>query len=227
MGRSVGWLAGASVLGRIDDSHAPHLVYLPERVFDLDSFLRDIDEVVTRHGWAVAVVTEGIRTLDGSAVFETNHESQRDALGRAVSGGVAAHLAEYVTRRLKLRCRWEQPGLCGRASMLHVAEQDRIDAIHVGRAGVRAAMENPQNHRHFVALNPLRDGTQEPSTRLVSLDNLPHERSVPEDWLGDSAGSPVAPAFVKYAGRLIGDLVEYPIPLNEKLSPLAQKEFSQ
>ena len=98
MGRSVGWLAGASVLGRMDPAHAPHLVYMPEKAFDLDHFLDDIDDVVTRNGWAVAVVTEGIRTASGKAVFETDYESQRNALGCAVAGGVAAHLAAHVTR---------------------------------------------------------------------------------------------------------------------------------
>jgi hypothetical protein len=50
-------------------------------------------------------------------------------------GGVAVHLADVVARRLKIRCRWEKPGLTGRASMLHVAPQDLIDAETVGRAG--------------------------------------------------------------------------------------------
>ena len=59
MGRNVGWLAGASVLARRDESDAPHLVYLPERAFEIDAFLRDVEQSVARHGWAIAVVSEG------------------------------------------------------------------------------------------------------------------------------------------------------------------------
>ena len=56
MGRSVGWLAGASVLAKLDENHAPHLIYLPERPFDTTSFLEDLDNVVRRLGWAIVVV---------------------------------------------------------------------------------------------------------------------------------------------------------------------------
>jgi 6-phosphofructokinase 1 len=227
MGRSVGWLAGASVLGRIDPSHAPHLVYLPERVFDVQSFLRDIEETVASHGWAVAVVTEGIRKVDGSAVFEVEHDAQRDSLGRAVMGGVAAFLASQVASQLNLRCRWEQPGLCGRTSMLHVAAQDLIDAEFVGRSGVRAAIEGVCNHVHMVALNPLSGDSTEPTCRLVPMARLPRHRAVPEDWLGESPRSPVAAPFMKYAGRLVGKLVEYPVPIGEIAAPLVAKELSR
>ena len=224
MGRSVGWLAGASVLGRMDPAHAPHLVYMPEKAFDLDHFLDDIDDVVTRNGWAVAVVTEGIRTASGKAVFETDYESQRDALGRAVAGGVAAHLAAHVTTRLKLRCRWEQPGLVGRTSMLHVAEQDRADAIYVGRAAVRAGLAGAHNHRHLLALLPLTDEQSETTHKMVPLAHLPHDRAVPTEWLGDSPAEPVATPFLRYARRLVGELIDFPTPLFESLPVLVEKE---
>jgi 6-phosphofructokinase 1 len=146
MGRSVGWLAGASVLAKIDADHAPHLVCLPERPFDVARFLGDIDRVVRKHGWAVAVVTEGLKAADGQPIYENVAASQRDALNRALPGGVASHLANVVTRELKIRCRWEKARLCARASMLHVSEQDRRDAEIVGRAAVRAAIE--QRHAH-------------------------------------------------------------------------------
>ena len=227
MGRSVGWLAGASVLGRIDASHAPHLVYLPERVFDVDSFLRDVEETVSTNGWAIAVVTEGIRKVDGSPVFEVEHDAQRDSLGRTVMGGVASYLANKVASQLNLRCRWEQPGLCGRTSMLHVAPQDLLDAEFVGRCGVRAAMEDGKNHLHMVALNPLSGDSTEPTCRLVPLARLPRHRAVPEDWLGESPRSPVAAPFLKYASQLVGKLVEYPVPLGETATPYVAKEFSK
>src|SRR5581483_5444778 len=95
-----------------------------------------IDETVRRHGWAIAVVCEGLNDANGRPVFEAGDASQRDAMGRALPGGVAQHLANLVTRELKIRCRSERPGLVGRTLMPLVAEQDAIDAEFVGRFAV-------------------------------------------------------------------------------------------
>src|SRR2546423_1901680 len=65
MGRSVGWLAGAAALAKIDEDHAPHLIYLPERTFDVNEFLGNVDRIVSNLGWCVAVLSEGVRTADG------------------------------------------------------------------------------------------------------------------------------------------------------------------
>ena len=211
MGRSVGWLAGASVLAKLDENHAPHLVYLPERPFDVPTFIGDVDRVVRKHGWAVAVVTEGLKNADGRPVYEDASASQRDALNRALPGGVASYLADRVTRELKIRCRSEKPGLCARASMLHVSEQDRRDAYIVGRAGVRAALEH--RHSHMVALRPLGEGE---TTEIIPLSRAAGgERVVPREWLADS-GLAVAPPFLDYVRPLVGPLVDYAVPLKDR-----------
>jgi 6-phosphofructokinase 1 len=210
MGRGVGWLAGATVLAKLDESHAPHLVYLPEKLFHVEHFLRDVDRIVTRLGWAVVVVSEGIRNASGEPVFQSAEPSQRDALGRALPGGIAAHLADVVTRELKIRCRWEKPGLCGRSSLRHVAEQDLIDADAVGRAGVRAAIAG--EHGTMVALRPLDGGGN--ATELLPLAHNSGERAIPADWLeaGDTA---VGKPFIHYVRRLVGPLIDYAIPLRD------------
>jgi 6-phosphofructokinase 1 len=210
MGRSVGWLAGASVLAKLDDDHAPHLIYLPEKPFEVDRFLGDVDRVVRRHGWAVAVMTEGLKAPDARAVYEDAAASQRDPLDRALAGGVACHLADVVTRQLKIRCRWEKPGLCGRASMLHVSAQDRHDAEIVGRAGVRAAIE--RRHGQMVSLRPL--GAAEAFEFVPLAQAAGGERAVPAAWLADSDLA-VAPPFVDYVRPIVGGLIEYARPLKD------------
>jgi 6-phosphofructokinase 1 len=213
MGRGVGWLAAASVLAKMDENHAPHLVYLPERAFDVAAFLAGMDRAVTRHGWAIAVVSEGLRTADGRPVYETPEASQRDALNRALPGGVGTYLAGVVTRELKIRCRWEKPGLCGRASMLHVSTQDLADAELVGRAGVRAAVEGC--NARMVSLRPL-DAADDPrGYDLIPLSAVAGaERCVPAEWI-DNSDTAVAAPFALYLHRIVGDLVEYAVPLRD------------
>src|SRR4030095_400964 len=42
MGRHAGFLTAASALARKFDGDGPHLVYVPERSFDIDAFLADV-----------------------------------------------------------------------------------------------------------------------------------------------------------------------------------------
>ena len=211
MGRDVGWLAGASVLAKMDENHAPHLVYQPERAFVADKFLASVDRCVTRLGWAVVVVSEGLKQANGQPVYEAADTSQRDALNRALPGGVGNYLAGLVTRELKIRCRSEKPGLCGRASMLHVSKQDLADAELVGRVGVQSAVAG--HHAHMVSLLPLDSAER---TKRIPLEHAAGDRCIPEQWLEDSDLG-VNEGFLKYIGPIVGDLVDYLVPLRDSL----------
>ena len=214
MGRSIGWLAGASVLAKLDERSAPHLVYLPERPFAMDQFLAALDGVLKRLGWAVVVVSEGIKTAEGRLVFEVGDATQRDVLNRALPGGVGHYLANVVTRELKIRCRCEKPGLCGRASMLHVSPQDVADAELVGRVGVRGAIEG--RHAHAVALKPLGAPQTDHGYEFIPLASAAGEREVPAEWLADPESGSVTAEFLRYASPIVGELPPYAIPLAEK-----------
>jgi 6-phosphofructokinase len=212
MGRSVGWLAAAAALAKDpdDDASAPHLIYLPERPFDTDRFLASVDRAVTRHGHCVAVVAEGLKRPDGRPVYETSDPSQADALGRALPGGVASHLADVVTQRLKIRCRSEKPGLCGRASIRHLSQQDSADAELVGRAAVRATLDGRSGE--MVSLTPLTEPG--PGYVMIPLSAAAGERHIPPQWLADTDLA-VNEAFLQYARGCAGKLLHYPKPLKD------------
>ena len=210
MGRSVGWLAAASVLAKLDEDSAPHLVCLPEKPFDLQQFLTALDRTVTRLGYAIVIVCEGIQTADGKPVFEVGDVTQRDALNRALAGGVGHYLADVVTCELRIRCRCEKPGLCGRASMLHVSLQDLADAELVGRAGVRGVVEGV--HAHAVSLRPLHDTKGDTPYDFVPLSMSAGEKRLPPSWLSDEETG-VSAEFVRYAGAIVGELLPYARPL--------------
>ena len=206
MGRDVGWLAAASAAARLNEDDAPHLVYLPEQPFDTEKFLSDLDRVVVRLGWAVVVVSEGLRNSSGNLVYETRDLSQVDALQRPLPGGVGQFLAETVANRLNIRCRAEKPGLLGRSSMLHVSLRDLEDAEFVGQAGVRALLAG--HSQEMVALRPVH-ATREPGYDLVPLNAVAGKnRQVPAAWLSSAATS-VNDGFLEYVRPLIGDLLVY------------------
>jgi 6-phosphofructokinase 1 len=210
MGRSVGWLAASAAAGKRDEQDAPHLVYLPERGFEMDVFLAALDGIVAKQGWATVVVAEGIRDHDGRYIYQVADPAQSDPLQRPITGGVAQFLAEAVARGLKMRCRSEKPGLLGRSSMLHASAQDQRDADLVGRAAVRGLLAGETEK--MVSLLPLEEQNSR-GYEFVALDRVAEvERPIPSVWIRDGA-IPVKDSFFEYLRPLVGDLVPYCAPL--------------
>ena len=204
IGRSIGWLAAATALAKSREAVAPHLIYLPERPFHAEKFLADLDEIVTRHGWAIVVATEGIRNPDGSLVYELTDPTQLDPLARPMTGGVGQFMANLVGENLKIRCRSEKPGLIARAARAHVSAQDQKDAELVGRAGVRAMAAGETEK--MVSLLPI--GTEN-GYELVPLSEVADaERPLPAEWILDAA-IPVGERFFNYVKPLVGELTPY------------------
>jgi len=204
IGRSIGWLAAATALAKDREADAPHLIFLPEKPFHAEKFLADLDQIVTKLGWAFVVATEGIRNLDGSLVYELKDATHLDPLARPMTGGVGQFMANLVGEKLKIRCRTEKPGLIARAAMTQVSAQDQKDAELVGRAGVRALAAGETEK--MVSLLPI--GT-ESGYELVPLSEVSDaERPLPAEWILDAA-IPVGDRFFNYVKPLVGELTPY------------------
>ena len=67
MGRHAGFLTAASALARIYPDDGPHLIYVPERAFDLERFAADVKSVYEKYGRCVVAASEGI--------VDKNHKS--------------------------------------------------------------------------------------------------------------------------------------------------------
>lgn len=204
MGRSVGWLAAASVVGKRDEGDAPHVVCLPEAPFEMTEFVSAIENAVAKHGWAVAVVSEGMRFADGKLVYQQHDPTQADPLNRPLTGGVGQYLADQIAAHLKIRCRCEKPGLLGRASWLHVSCQDIKDAELVGRAGVRGLLDGHSGQ--MVSLLPL-ESSDKAGYDFVTLDQAAGvERHIPGEWIAEGP-IPVKTQFLDYVRPLAGELL--------------------
>ena len=81
MGRNAGWLAASAALARTEDEPAPHLIYLPELVFDTDQFVSDVEAAVKKYTNAIVVVSEGVKTADGKYAAKRLAPPPSTALG--------------------------------------------------------------------------------------------------------------------------------------------------
>lgn len=199
MGRNAGWIAAASALARKDSGDAPHLIYLPERPFDEEAFLRDVKALHERQGGVVVVVSEGLKNRDGQPIVPPLFQT-----GRAVYyGDVSAYLAELVIRRLGVKARSEKPGLLGRAQTEMQSFVDRNEAVEAGAEAVRVLLDGQSGFMTGFK----RVSTEPYRVRLIRIpleDVTLAERTLPPEYIAPS-GHDVTNAFLSWARPLLGD----------------------
>lgn len=153
MGRHAGFLTAASALGRADEHAGPHLVYLPERIFDLEQFLKDVKACYEKYGRCVIAVSEGISDADGTAIVTKLQENvERDAHGNVQLSGTGALgdlLAKEIKEKLGIgRVRADTLGYMQRSFLGVVSDIDAEEARFAGEFGVKKAVSG-ENVRDF------------------------------------------------------------------------------
>ena len=63
-GRNAGWITAASALARQAGVDGPDLIYLPERPFDEEQYLRDVQKLIEEKRGVVVVASEGLKDKD-------------------------------------------------------------------------------------------------------------------------------------------------------------------
>lgn len=219
MGRNAGFLTAASVLARQREDDGPHLVYLPERPFDVDQFVHDVREVYDRIGRCLVAISEGIADKDGAIWAEkvsVLHQSnlERDAFGNVQLSAGAGSLADYLAGSLRNKCkeirrvRADTYGYLQRSFAGYASEVDAWEARLVGQMAVNYSLDADQNGS--VALVRLPSTTYTVGTRLVPLtavapEKPPKTKVLPNEYINE-AGNNVLNSFREYAGPLVGDL---------------------
>ena len=198
MGRNAGWITAASALAREGGGAGPDLICLPERPFDEEAFLKEVERLHREKGGVVVVVSEGLKKADGTPILDPIFQ-----VGRAVYyGDVSAHLANLVIKRLGIKARSEKPGLCGRTSISLQSSVDREEAILAGREAVRAAMAGKTGV--MVGFERQPGAEYRSRTILIPIEQVMlSERTMPDEFIA-SSGWDVTPAFLDWCRPLIG-----------------------
>ena len=152
MGRHAGWLTAASTLGKSTEEDGPHLVYLPEKVFDLDVFLKEVKEVYDALGRCVIAVSEGIHNAKEEYFLQTYASEtgsglagQKDSHGNiqlSGSGALGDTLTNIVSEQIDgARVRADTFGYLQRSFLADVSSVDAEEAERVGQHAVVASKE--------------------------------------------------------------------------------------
>ena len=181
MGRNAGWIAAASALAAGKDENGPDLIYVPERAFDEDAFLEDVQRIHEKKGGVVVVASEGLKTKDGTPIVEPIF-----TMGRATYyGDVSAHLANVVIQKLGIKSRSEKPGICGRASAMFQSSVDREEAILAGKEAVCAAMEEKTGI--MIGFQRTNDTIYQVKPIEIPIENvMMYENCLPDKYINSS-----------------------------------------
>src|SRR5437660_2230404 len=65
MGRDAGWLAASSALGKRNEIDPPHIILMPEQIFNTERYLTQVEAVYRRVGYVIVVASETVRDEKG------------------------------------------------------------------------------------------------------------------------------------------------------------------
>jgi len=171
MGRDTGWLALAGSFHDHAPEHAADIVITPERAFEVDQFIADIDEVLRMKGRAHVIVSAGV------APELTLQPVKAQIHAQLMQGGVARVRAEKASTVVGITARGEVLGTAQRCNTALMSPVDAREARELG-ATAGAWLRDPSG----------------PSGVMVSLDGpgdiVPvslsdvggQVRHVPEEW---------------------------------------------
>jgi 6-phosphofructokinase 1 len=220
MGRNAGWLTAASVLARQHDDDGPHLVYVPERVFDLDRFAADVDRVHKARGRCLVALSEGVHGPDGRSLVDSKETDSHGNVQLSGSGALGDMLAHEVKKRLgeKLRVRADTFGYLQRSFAGLASEVDAKEARAVGKFAAAEALKGKARHGS-ISIVRKKKGEYSVSYAVTDLAKVAKLTRPLEDRFirGDND---IAPEFLDYATPLVGKL-----PKTARLSDFAVTSY--
>ncbi len=202
MGRNAGWLTASAALVKGDDCSGVDAIYLPEKVFDMDAFMKKVKYLAETKSSVVIAVSEGIHLADGRYVCELANENVAvDAFGHKQMSGTAAFLAQKVADETGLKTRAIEFSTLQRAATHLASLTDINEAFQVGHAAVMAAEAGKTGMMITLDRNgndPYQCGTS--AYDIHAIANV--ERTVPEEWITED-GCGLNEGYIKYARPLI------------------------
>ena len=212
MGRDAGWLTASSALASLS-GEGPDLVYLPERVFDTDTFVSDVKERLKDHPAILVAVSEGIRFADGEYVGAGTQSGAVDVFGHKYLAGTGKVLESIVKNSIGCKVRSVELSLTQRCASHISSLTDINESVMVGKGAVKAATEG----RTGVMMTIDRAEGDEYATTVGCADiaGIANAiKTVPAEYINE-AGNGITEAGIEYLKPLImGELeLEYEMGL--------------
>lgn len=216
MGRHAGWLTASSCLLRLNGETAPHLIYLPERLFNVDNFIEDVKEEIEKHHQVIVAVSEGIRIEGG---FKDAPTARPDGFGHVTLGGVGKQLENIVKSRIGCKVRSVELNVLQRCAS-HIAS--RTDLFEAEKAGVVAVREMMMGHTGaMIRIRRISDSPYRIAMEAIDASKVANkDKPFPHMWINDEGNNVLDEAIPYFLPLIQGEVpVKYEngIPVHFKL----------
>ena len=214
MGRHAGWLTAASTLGKSTEEDGPHLVYVPEKIFNINTFLNEVKDVYDALGRCVIAISEGVHNKEGEYFLQTYADQTGSGLAGKTdshgniqlsgSGALGDTLTNIVSEHIDgARVRADTFGYLQRSFLADVSEVDAEEAERVGQHAVVASKEIQSGS---VILKRQLSETYSCDVDVVELKKVAkHTKDMPQEFLDESKPY-VTNEFFEYAMPLTGGI---------------------
>ena len=219
MGRHAGWLTAASTLGKVTEEDGPHLVYVPEKIFDIESFKKEVKEVYDSLGRCLVAVSEGVHNENGEYFLQTYANEtgsglagKKDSHGNiqlSGSGALGDTLVNIISENIEgARVRADTFGYLQRSFLADVSEVDAEEAERVGQHAVIASKEKDSGS---VILKRQLSEEYYCEVDTVELNKVAkNTKNMPKEFLDDKKP------------YVTNDFFEYAMPLTGGIEPKTQ-----
>ena len=214
MGRHAGWLTAASTLGKSTEEDGPHLVYVPEKIFNIDTFLNEVKDVYDALGRCVIAISEGVHNKDGEYFLQTYAKQTGSGLAGKTdshgniqlsgSGALGDTLTNIVSEHIDgARVRADTFGYLQRS---FIADISQVDAEEAERVGQHAVIASKELDSGSVILKRQLSEKYHCDVEVVDLHKVAkHTKDMPEEFL-DNTKPYVTNDFFEYAMPLTGGI---------------------
>jgi len=211
MGRHAGWLTGSACLAQKYPSDGPHLIYLPERAFDPQKFIKDVQGVYKKYSRCVVAVSEGIADENGVQIItKLKGNSEKDDHGNVQLSGTGALgdlLSDYIKKHTTIdRVRSDTFGYLQRSFFGCVSDTDQNEAREIAQRAVQYAIW----HKKDGSMSIQRVGNYCVDYTLLDIQEVAGKtRTVPSKYINSLANG-MTQGFKDYLRPLLGSDFRYP-----------------
>jgi 6-phosphofructokinase 1 len=209
IGRDAGWLTAAGALASDAPADAPHLVYLPERVFEKDRFLADVEACYKQHGYVGILCGEGIKYADGTPVSSAAATDKFNNVEFGAMGGasVALNMHRMISEAFGWRGEFQITESLPMSGIDRAVPQDLEEAYRCGQRAVELAEDGQSGV--MVSLKRVSNDPYECTTDTVPLAEVAvRAKPMPDDFINEAGNYP-SEKFIEYARPLIGPMEPY------------------
>ncbi|WP_461613296.1 6-phosphofructokinase [Clostridium sp. Marseille-QA1073] len=208
MGRDTGWLAASSCIATINGKSVVDYIYLPEIPFNIEKFVKDVTAKLEEKNTVVIVVSEGIRTADGTFLGEMS-STGLDKFGHAQLGGVCNYLKNLLKENGVKKVRAIELSTMQRSAMHFASETDIQEAYNIGAFALEYSKEGESGN--MVAIKRISNSPYKSEPFALHTSEVANKiKYFPKEWINLEGNNVTIEAYNYTLPLILGEAkIEY------------------